>query len=203
MNAPASDGEVLRVVSWNIEHNGIPIGGQPDRRARARAVLAAHRPHIVLRQEVRGPKGTFESALTELETEAAALGLEIAVLAPGTDESPNATAVLVDPELFEVEHRYVHTTGMWHPIANPVVRLRGTSKPLGLASAHLCSWDPAWREREAQRLLVLADKGRSALIGMDGNSYPHTAMERHRLPDWRMVADTAHARRFTIWEGGR
>lgn len=188
----------LRIMSVNLEHSGLPIGGQPDRRYAARAHMATYRPHIVLRQEVRGPDGTYEAAMAELVDEARALGLAVALLAPGTPESPNATAVMVDPELFEVQDRFVHVTGMWHPIANPVVRLRGASRPLSLASFHLCSWSASWRELEAERLLILADKGRSAIIGGDTNSYPHAAVERHTLPDWREVDDAGHARRRTV-----
>ena len=190
--------DTLRVITVNLEHNGLPLGGQPDRREEARTHLAGLRPDIVLRQEVRGPDGTDTSARAELHDEAEQLGLEIGVLAPGTRESPNATAVLINPDLVEVLEPYTHVTGMWHPIANPVVRLRGTSRPLGLASMHLCSWDTDWREREARRLLILADKGRSAIIGGDTNSYPHTPVERHALPDWTTVADPGHVQRRTV-----
>lgn len=73
------------------------------------------------------------------------------------------------------------------------VRLKGYAKPIDLASAHLCHFDPDLRATEARRLTTSADTSRSALVGMDANSYPHrTDLESAALPDWDEVEDRLH-----------
>lgn len=42
----------LRVVSWNIEHNGRGRDGGEDNRRLAHSILAEYEPHIVFRQEL-------------------------------------------------------------------------------------------------------------------------------------------------------
>ncbi len=196
MNA-ITDG-TIRVLTWNIEHGGRDTDGSFHRRHLAWDVMAEYRPHLVLRQELTGADADGRRPLWE---EANRLGL-IPFLAPATPESPNATGVLLDPAVFDVQAEYHHVTGSWHPICNPVVKLRGASKPISLASVHLCSYDPDTRAREARRLLFLADQGRSVLLGGDFNSYPHRVQdETVPLPDWSRVANTGHVERRTIWRG--
>jgi hypothetical protein len=190
----------LRVLCWNIEHNGHgghTAGGNDSRRQLAHNVLASYRPHIVLRQELTL---AHLDGKRELHEEAAKLGLS-AVMAPGTPESPNPTGVLFDPALFALHAEYTHVTNGWHPICNPVLKLRDSAatKPLSLASFHLCSYDPATRETEAKRLITLGSSSRTAIIGGDCNSYAHrTAEETVPLPDWEMVKDAAHYEHRTI-----
>jgi hypothetical protein len=109
--------------------------------------------------------------------------------------------VFVDTTVFDVCANYTHATNGWLPITNPVVRLRGEphTKPLSLASFHLCAYDPATREREARRLVTIAAAGRQALIGGDCNSYPHrTDEEVVPLPDWSTVTDPNHFHHRTV-----
>lgn len=197
---PALDPEVIRIVCWNVEHNGLSghTGGDTRRRHLAHEVLRACRPHIVLRQELTLAHLDGKRPLYQ---EGKALGLS-AVMAPGTPESPNPTGVLFDPALFALYAEYTHATNGWHPICNPVLTLRGdaeATKPLSLASFHLCSYDPATRETEAKRLVTLGGQKRTAVIGGDCNSYPHrTSDEEVPLPDWTKVKDPAHFEHRTI-----
>ncbi|MGG2459340.1 endonuclease/exonuclease/phosphatase family protein [Streptomyces sp. RGM 3693] len=108
----------------------------------------------------------------------------------------------VDPKLCEPTERFEHTTGMWHPVSNPVVRLKGTTGKLSLASIHLCSFDPDRRVNETRRLTTLGKPGMAAIIGGDCNSYPHRESEAQDLPDWEDVADRSHFEHRTIDVGG-
>ena len=195
----------LRVACWNLEHNGNGDHrpGRGDRRAMAHELLADVRPHIMLRQELTGAAADGNRALYE---EAARLGGLTAFMAPATPESPNATGVMVDPALFEIVSSHDQVTGMWHPASNPVVRLKGTRKPVSLASVHLSSWDPVQRASEARRLTFLANGGRSAIFGGDMNSYPHRRdTEAVALPDWDAVgkSDPLHYEHRTIERNGQ
>ncbi|WP_371792984.1 endonuclease/exonuclease/phosphatase family protein [Streptomyces sp. NBC_01471] len=197
----ADDADVIRVACWNVEHNGLPghtAGGDDRRWHLAHEVLRAHRPHIVLRQELTLAHLDGKRTLHE---EGKALGLS-AVMAPGNPESPNPTGVLYDPQIFALHAEYTHVTNGWHPICNPVLTLRGdteATKPLSLASFHLCPYDPATRETEAKRLLTLGSQKRTAIIGGDCNSYPHRiAAESVPLPDWDEVTDPAHFEHRTV-----
>ncbi|WP_049565006.1 endonuclease/exonuclease/phosphatase family protein [Streptomyces sp. SBT349] len=191
------DDEIV-VLCWNVEHN------ERDRRdpGNARAgmarveIMARYGANLVLRQELTG---AADDGRGPLWMEANALGL-FPSLAPATPESPNPTGVLVCPNTFEIQHEYEHVTNGWHPICNPVIKLKGTSKPLSLASLHLCSYDPDTRFGEARRLLFLAAQGRSALIGGDTNDYPHRP-EPVALPDWKLVQDPILYEQRTIWRG--
>jgi endonuclease/exonuclease/phosphatase family metal-dependent hydrolase len=197
MSAITQD-DTIRVLTWNVEHNGRDKDGTVHRRHHAHDVMAEYRPHLVLRQELTGADADGRRPLWE---EANRLGL-FAFMAPATPESPNATGVLLDPNVFEVQAEYYHVTNGWHPLCNPVVKLKGTSKLISLASVHLCSYDPPTREREARRLLFLADQQRSVLVGGDFNSYPHRAeAETVPLPDWSRVTNTGHFERRTVWRG--
>jgi endonuclease/exonuclease/phosphatase family metal-dependent hydrolase len=184
----------LRIACWNVEHNGLGhLGGDGARRRRAHEILRGYAPHIVLRQEMT--HGHLDGARL-LHEEAAALGLT-GLIAPATPESPNPTAVLYDSQLFALGVEYQHVTAGWHPICNPVVHLRGdeeATRPLSLASVHLCAHSPTIRATEARRLAVaLGAHGRTALFGGDFNSYPHrTSDETVPLPDWPAIPDPVH-----------
>ncbi|WP_223187712.1 endonuclease/exonuclease/phosphatase family protein [Streptomyces sp. CBMA29] len=193
--------DLVRVACWNVEHNGHAghrAGANQDRRHLAMDILRSYRPYIMLRQELT--HAALDGA-ADLYEEAAAIGPLQCFLSPATPESPNPTAVFVDTSMFEVLASYTHVSNGWHPITNPVVRLRGEpgTKPLSLASFHLCSYDPATREREARRLVTIAAGGREVLIGGDCNSYPHrTDEEVVPLPDWSAVTDPNHFHHRTI-----
>ncbi|ONK13203.1 endonuclease/exonuclease/phosphatase family protein [Streptomyces sp. MP131-18] len=197
MSTIAQD-DTIRMLTWNVEHGGRDKDGAVHRRHLAHDVMASYRPHLVLRQELTGAEADGRRPLWE---EATRLGL-VAFLAPATPESPNATGVLLDPNVFEVQAEYHHVTNGWHPICNPVVKFKGTARSVSLASVHLCSYDPPTRAREARRLLFLADQNRSVLLGGDFNSYPHRAQaETVPLPDWSRVENTGHFERRTVWRG--
>jgi endonuclease/exonuclease/phosphatase family metal-dependent hydrolase len=181
---------LLRVASWNVQHGGHSshrAGGNQDRRHLAVDILRGYKPHILLFQEMT--HGALDGC-ADVHELATALGLFQGFISPAPPESPNPTAVFIDLEMFEVRACYTHASNGWLPITNPVVRLRGEpqTSPISLASVHLCAYDPATREREARRLITIADGGRSVLFGGDFNSYPHRAEEEQvPLPDWSVV----------------
>ncbi|MFD9771688.1 endonuclease/exonuclease/phosphatase family protein [[Kitasatospora] papulosa] len=195
------DVDVLRVVCWNIEHNGCGRSGGDDHRDLARDILAALKPHIVLRQELTG---AWDRGKADLYAEANRLGgLTPFMPAPREGRSNNPVGVMVDPTLFYIDG-YIEHDLPWKPICSPRVRLKGCTKPIDVAAAHLCHFDPDLRATEARRLTTLADNGRSALVGMDANSYPHRAeLESVALPDWDAVLDRVHYQHRTIERDGR
>lgn len=190
----------LRLLCWNIEHNGIDRDGNRHRRELALDIMAAYQPHIVLRQELTGADARGSA---ELYKESVRLGGLVPFMAPPTTESPNATGVMIDPRLFDIDAYHPHVTKMWHPVCNPVVRLRGARRSLSLASVHLCSYDGHTRATEAKRLTILGDHGRTALFGGDFNSYPHrTADELTHPPDWDAVSNPVHYEHRTVERSG-
>ncbi|MFI1794384.1 endonuclease/exonuclease/phosphatase family protein [Streptomyces olivaceoviridis] len=197
---PALDTEI-RIVCWNVEHNGRGRHGGEDHRDLARDILASIKPHVVLRQELTG---AWDRGKADLYAEANRLGgLTPFMTAPREGRSRNPVGVMVDPNLFFIDGEFEHDMP-WKPICNPRVRLRGCARSIDLASAHLCHFDPDMRATEARRLTTLADNSRSALVGMDANSYPHQAeLESVALPDWGKVEDRVHYQHRTIERAGR
>ncbi|MGA4842130.1 endonuclease/exonuclease/phosphatase family protein [Streptomyces sp. G45] len=201
--SPAPQDDVIRVVTWNLEHNGTEPDGDTTRWHTAMDVLADLKPHLLLRQELT--RAHLHGARA-LWAEARRLGGDIPhipLLASATPDSANPVGVYVDPTVFDVVEYHEHITGLWHPIANPVVRLKGCTTNLSVASFHLCTFDPARRANEAKRLTVLGQPGMAALIGGDCNSYPHTRNETEPLPDWTTITDSSHYEHRTIERDGR
>ena len=196
--------ETLTVLVWNIEHNGHDnghdFGGNEDRRRRAYEVLRDHEPNLVLRQELTNAHVDGRRRMWEEANFLNAYPL----MAPGTPESPNPTGVMVDTRLWEIKAEYYHSTNGWHPMTNPVLRLKGADMPVSVASFHLCSYDADTRAREARYIAQLGRPGRICLAGGDCNSYPHrTADERVQLPEWDLVQDPAHYESRTIERNGK
>ncbi|MFD8379054.1 endonuclease/exonuclease/phosphatase family protein [Streptomyces sp. NPDC059679] len=196
----APSGE-LRVVCWNVEHNGRGRSGSEDNRRLAHSILAGYQPHIVFRQELTG---AWENGRHDLYEEASALGGLIPVMsAPKEGRSRNPVGVMVDPQLFQIDTHTDHDLP-WKQICHVQVCLKGCPKPIQLASAHLCHFDPTMRATEARRLTVLADHGGTALIGMDANSYPYRTRDEITEPlDWDQVDDAVHFEHRTIERDGR
>ncbi|MEU7640928.1 endonuclease/exonuclease/phosphatase family protein [Streptomyces sp. NPDC039016] len=193
--------DAVRVISWNSEHNGIDRDGSDRRWRLAMSVFAGLRPHILLRQEMTRADLHGQRAVW---AEAARLGGLQPFLAHATPESANPTGVYIDRDLFEPTEYFEHGTAMWHPVCNPVVRLKGSTRKLSLASIHLCSWDPDLRLHEARRLTILGKPGMAAILGGDCNSYPHSQSEAATLPDWPDIADRTHFEHRTVdWFGER
>ncbi|MCT2589809.1 endonuclease/exonuclease/phosphatase family protein [Streptomyces sp. N2-109] len=194
----------FRVVSWNLEHNGLGRDGADHHWYLAMDILTGLRPHVVLRQELTRATLNGRRAMW---AEAARLGGDgpqfIPFMASATPESPNPTGIYLDPSLCRTTEDHEHTTGIWHPICNPVVRLRGALSKLSLASYHLSSFDPTRRASEAKRLTTLGKPGMAAIIGGDANSYPHRRQaEKAPLPDWNEISDRSHFEHRTIERGG-
>ncbi|WJV48889.1 endonuclease/exonuclease/phosphatase family protein [Streptomyces flavofungini] len=200
MPSPTVKDDVIRVVTWNLEHNGIDRNGDDTRWHTAMHVLADLKPHLLLRQELT--RAHMYGART-VWAEAAQLGGMIPFLATATPESANPTGVYVDPRFFDVVEYYEHVTGMWHPVCNPVVRLKGTTTNLSVASFHLCSFDPQQRASEAKRLTTLGKPGMATISGGDGNSFPHTRMETAPMPDWSTITDRSYVAHRTLERDGR
>lgn len=197
---PAGEMDVIRVVIWNLDHNGISREGDDSRWRTAMKVLAGLKPHLLLRQELtRAHMYGYRAVWAE----AMHLGGHIPFLATATPESANPTGVYVDPRVFEVVEYHEHVTGMWHPVCNPVLRLRGITAKLNVASFHLCSFDPQQRASEAKKLTTLGKPGMATIIGGDCNSYPHTRIETAPLPDWNYIDDRSHFEHRTIECDGR
>ncbi|MEU5425898.1 endonuclease/exonuclease/phosphatase family protein [Streptomyces olivoreticuli] len=210
-------GDEFRVASWNVQHNGIDRDGSDRRRRVALGVLSRIRPHVVLRQEMTGAAAQGEH---DRWAEAVHLGRReergaddpsrddvpfVSYLAaPKPDESPNPTGVFVDPVVCLPEGYYEHVAGVWHPICNPVVRIKGTETSLSVASFHLCYYDADQRAAEARRLTTLGKPGMAAIIGGDCNSFPHRERdETTRLPDWTAVGDSSYYEHRTIERDGQ
>ncbi|MEU5193676.1 endonuclease/exonuclease/phosphatase family protein [Streptomyces scabiei] len=163
-------------------------------------VLAGLRPSVLLRQELTR---AHMHGGRMVWAEAARLGNHTAFLANATPESANPTGVYIDRTLMDPTEFYPHETLMWHPICNPIVRVKGTRTKLSLASFRLCPFDPATRAREAKRLVTLAKPGLETILGGDANSYPHRiADETAPLPDWSQIADPSHFEHRTIERNG-
>ncbi|MGP4046839.1 endonuclease/exonuclease/phosphatase family protein [Streptomyces sp. 2A115] len=196
------DDDAFRVVSWNVEHNGISNGGDDAKWHLAMDVLTELQPHVLLRQELTRADMYGGRAVW---AEAARIGSHmIPFLASATRESANPTGVYVDRNLLQPTELFEHRTSMWHPICNPVVQLSGAARKLSLASFHLCSFSPANRAVEAHRLVTLGKPGLETIIGGDCNSYPHrTADEIAALPDWSQIEDRSHFVHRTIERNGK
>ncbi|MFJ3779814.1 endonuclease/exonuclease/phosphatase family protein [Streptomyces sp. NPDC090075] len=193
--------EEFLAVSWNVEHNGTDANGSAKRWDLAMDVLTELRPHVLLRQELTRADMHGQRMVW---AEARRLGNHIPFLATATPESANPTGVYVDRDLFDPVQFFEHRTNMWHPVCNPVVRLKGASKDLALASFHLCSYDPATRAREAKRLTVLRRPGVEAVLGGDCNSEPHRLHDETAEPtDWSRVEDRGLFEARTIERGGK
>ncbi|WP_411150104.1 endonuclease/exonuclease/phosphatase family protein [Streptomyces sp. A30] len=186
----------LCVASWNVEHNG----GSGGTRRLAHRILAGYRPHVVFRHELTG---AWDHGKRDLYAEATALGgLFPFMAAPREGRSRNPTGVMVDPRLFEIVAHTDHDLP-WKPLCHVQVRLKGCPKTVHLASGHLCHFDPVLRATESRRITTLADHGRTALVGMDANSYPYRiADEVSQQIVWDEVEDPVHFQHRTIERNG-
>ncbi|CAL9412907.1 endonuclease/exonuclease/phosphatase family protein [Streptomyces sp. enrichment culture] len=196
-----NDNDELVVISWNIERNGRRRGTGDETRERAHRLMAVYEPHIVFRQELAG---AWDNGKHDLYEEAEKLGgLSAFMATPKDGRSRKPVGVMFDPRLFQMAAHNDHDLP-WKQVCHVQVRLRGCAKPLQLASAHLCHFSPELRAVEAARLTDLADHGRTALIGMDANSYPHrVADEMMTEPlDWEKVEDPVHYQQRTIERNG-
>lgn len=194
------DGDAFRVVSWNVERNGAGRDGSDERWHLAMDVLSALRPHVLLRQELKRADMHGGRALW---AEAARLGGHTPFLAEAGWESANPTGVYIDRDLCQPVEFHQYTAGMWHPVCNPVVRIKGAPGKLSLASFHLSFFCPDQRASEARRLTTLGGPGKAAIIGGDCNSYPHRSDdEKAPLPVWSKIDDRAHFEHRTFERNG-
>ncbi|WP_030570307.1 endonuclease/exonuclease/phosphatase family protein [Streptomyces aureocirculatus] len=194
-----TDDDEIRVLTANIEHDGRDRDGSTTRWHKAMKVMAAVSPHVLLRQELTRADLHGKQAMWD---QANALGNGFfPFMATASKESANPTGVFLDTSVFQPIQEFEHSTLLWHPVCNPVVRLKGALpevKPLSLASAHLCYWDPDTRAREARRLTTLGKPGMETIIGGDFNSYVHAADEAPSLPDWDEVDNRSHVEHRTV-----
>ncbi|MFF7097778.1 endonuclease/exonuclease/phosphatase family protein [Streptomyces rubradiris] len=186
----------LRVVCWNVERNGRGRNGTEDHRPLVREIIRSLRPHIVFRQELWG---AWDNGKADLYDEVRAIGGLMPFMTRLREgRSLKPVGVMIDLDLFELVQETEHDLP-WKPILDLTVRPKGSDKKLHLASAHLCHFDADMRATEARRLTTLADRRRSVMVGVDGNSYPHrTDLEAVALPDWTQVKDRVHYQHRTI-----
>nr|WP_203633481.1 endonuclease/exonuclease/phosphatase family protein [Streptomyces halstedii] len=164
----------MRIVCWNIEHNGRGRHGGDDHRELARDILAVLAPHLVL--EVWNAQDNGNELADAAEAVLGTAGL----IGPDC-----CTALYHDPDLFTPAGEFPKTGPMW--VLPPTVRSRqlaGTvpgAAPLIAGSYHLNYGSPTTRLSEAEWLTqwndrwVTADGRRihyPALLGGDTNSYP-------------------------------
>ncbi|AZS87243.1 endonuclease/exonuclease/phosphatase family protein [Streptomyces griseoviridis] len=172
----------IRVVSWNAQ-------------GRAHDILAEFAPHVLLRQGLTGADAEGDKALW---AEANALGGLVPFMTTLTARRSRRSGVMIDPRLFEVTARTDNDLP-WKPICHVQVRRRGLPRTLHLVSAHLTHHDPDLRMLESRRLTVIADRGHTALIGIDAASYPHrTADEISLRLRWDAVEDRVHYQHRTV-----
>ncbi|GAA2091653.1 hypothetical protein GCM10009801_57700 [Streptomyces albiaxialis] len=189
--------QTVAALIWNQEHDGghpSRLGDRGEKWQPGQEMIGDLKPDVVLRQEMTHSANWNGRLKFESEN---LLGHRVFLASP-TPESPNATGITINPDLFDVHAEQNHTTLMWHPIKQLTVTLRGCPLPLHLASFHLCCFDPLTRATEAQRLTMLAQTGMRALIGGDCNSYPLRWNSALPLPDWDQVTDLSFRTRRTL-----
>ncbi|MCB5911966.1 endonuclease/exonuclease/phosphatase family protein [Streptomyces pinistramenti] len=196
MNDIAPGPDVVRVGSWNMDHDGLARNGDDRRWTTGMQVLAPLGLHVLLRQE---KTRAHAHGAERMWAEAAVLGGEgptfIPFLPKATHESASPTCVYVDPLTFAPVKEPEHGTDMTHPISTPVVRLKGAPRNLTLGSIHLSSSCPDRRASESRYVTKLADE---ALVGGDWNSPEGWPNPRVTPTDWREVKDTRHFQHRTI-----
>lgn len=195
--------ETLTVASWNLPHNGRGDGDHLDRNDHgdALAYLASKQVDILFRQELTD---AWDNGQQALFAEGNALGGLFPHMArPQEGKSRNPTGVLVNTQHFLITQKADHQMA-WNTISGLRVQLKGCDKTLHLASAHLPHFSPALRATDADRLITLADHQRTALIGLDANSYPYRTNDETTDPiDWSTIEDRVHVQNRTVEREGK
>lgn len=187
--------------TWNVEHNGRGRSGNEDHREEVYKMVAEHGVNVYIRQELTH---AWDNGKADLYAEASAIGgLTPHMARPREGTSQNPVGVMIDTRMFDIvrviERDLPHKTFVGFRVC-----LKGSPRPIDVVSAHLCHCAPDLRAVEAGWLTTRGDGGRSAIIGMDANSYPHRDPVGTTEPiDWSTVPDPAHHAHRTIWRNGR
>ncbi|MFD3590496.1 endonuclease/exonuclease/phosphatase family protein [Streptomyces sp. NPDC058683] len=203
-----SEPDVVTAITGNLEHDGgAEELGEPPARWRAwHELIAAHRPDVLLRQEMTYSRAEGHRRLHAAERH---LGMRGFLGAPGSGR--NGTGLFVRPEVFDVHQQFEHPRLWRTPPTNIIASLReAPDVRIVMASWHLAFNSPRDREREADEILALADKinrGTAFIGGGDCNEYPHPAGERVPPIDWTSdtITDRFHMMHRTNQgpDGGR
>ncbi|MFE7129344.1 endonuclease/exonuclease/phosphatase family protein [Streptomyces sp. NPDC057638] len=188
-------GNQRTVICWNFERNG---KDDPQLRRLAHELVAQHRPHLVLRQEMWGADENGATVKYELEE---ILGMR------GWLGPRSCTAVFADQSVFRTVREWPQTGPMWvlPPTALTMRYLPAgrDALPLIVSSFHLNYASGTIRVAETEWLTTWADKrwttagGASvripALLGGDTNSYPEpSGLEEPTLPELDRIRDEPH-----------
>ncbi|MFD7714149.1 endonuclease/exonuclease/phosphatase family protein [Streptomyces sp. NPDC059786] len=191
-----SDSGTLTVITANIEHDGgADVNGQPPQRwHEAHALLAEHRPDVLLRQEMTYSHDEGR----RLHQAERVLGMRgfLGVRPQGAGRNP--TGLFIRPDVLEI-HREIEQSRMWRtPPTCVAVSLREVPEvPIAVMSWHLAFNNPPVRATETYEILGIADKNNSgwAFIGAgDCNEAPDPAGERVPPIDWadEKITDRMH-----------
>ncbi|MFE6484937.1 endonuclease/exonuclease/phosphatase family protein [Streptomyces sp. NPDC057757] len=176
---------VITVITLNLERDGgADENGRPPARWRAaHELLKAHRPDVLLRQEMTYSRAHGQRRLHEAERLLDMRGFNGA---PGSGNNP--TGLFVRPTVFDVREQVEHAPLWRTPPTHIVASLREVPEVrIVMMSCHLAFNSPRGRERETDEILAAADKinqGAAFLVGGDFNEYPHPAGERVPPIDW-------------------
>ncbi len=194
MGTTAFDEPVVRILTWNLEHDGGPdTDGQPPRRWHAaHELINSRRPHLLLRQEMTHSRDNHHRRLHAAER---ALGMRGFLGTAGLGRNP--TGMFIREETFQVHQHVVHQVHPWRtPPTHSVLRLADVPDVDIIAvSWHLAFNSPRGREREADEILGFADKinrGAAFVGGGDCNEAPNQMWETVPPIDWETVTDRLH-----------
>ncbi|WP_079170866.1 MULTISPECIES: endonuclease [unclassified Streptomyces] len=165
------------LMFWNLYEAGIErLGGRDERWLAQCALVAAHRPRVLMTTEGWGwhldDRALFEDAK-------AAFGMEGELF---TAKTGCHQAVFWQPD---IEHhgteRLPHELAHWHGHGLVTLGLPGRSAPLRFLVAHLDPFSPTGRRIESDHLRHHADPSLPPLVlAMDANCVPPGDPE----PDW-------------------
>ncbi|MFD4574984.1 endonuclease/exonuclease/phosphatase family protein [Streptomyces sp. NPDC058417] len=191
---PPTDGSVIRLLAFNLEHDGGPDTGDclPERWQQAHELIASRRPDLLLRQEMTYSRDGHHRRLHAAEL---ALGMRGFLGPAGLGRNPSG--LFVRESAFAVHQHVVHQVHPWRtPPTHAVLRLRDVPDVDIIAvSWHAAFNSPRGRERETDEILAIADKingGRAFIGGGDCNEAPSPSGETVPPIAWDSVTDRLH-----------
>ncbi|KQV12037.1 MULTISPECIES: hypothetical protein [unclassified Kitasatospora] len=168
--------DVVTVGSWNIEHNGGESdgkgGGSVERRYAAYEWLAGLGPFDVFAQEMTHAD-RFRGRL-RWEGARRLGGLPPFVNPGPTPASPNPPGLMLNSDSFWPTGVWPESKGWWHgpcAVDTRMVAEVEAAASLTIASVHLCSRSPRFREVEANLITGWMAANRAVLVMGDMNSY--------------------------------
>ncbi|MEV7122178.1 endonuclease/exonuclease/phosphatase family protein [Kitasatospora griseola] len=200
------DADEIRVLTFNGEHD---FGGHTTKAwGDVYGWIADEiRPDIILLQEATHARKDGRRGLHAALHRLRMTGF---LAETSTVESPNPTAILVNPAKIRIVAQYPQPTGWWHELAQCRIARAGHDggPEVSLASVHLCARSPHRRLQEAELTVHWGQVGQvdnpddpdgprlqwtvPCIIGGDFNSYSGSGCELAPLPDLTATADRNH-----------